>query len=367
MNISSNIIRHYLKNVYFINGTAYAGKSTMVHMLAQRFGMIECGENYHMRVSREIADPQLQPASCYFSTMSGWEEFLNRTPEEYEQWITGGAREIAEFEIAELIRLSAQGKPIIVDTNIPLDILRQIADPSHVAIMLSPPEMSAGRFFDRSDPEKQFLLEEIGKCADPEKTMANFRACIARVNSPENYATYANSGLFTLVRENTARDTREEVLLRLARHFGLVQVERLIPGTALWDRAIAFARSCSWEAGPHFAGMLQDNRFTDWEAAFAACIGDEVVGFCSFLKEDYYPDHRYRPWISSIFVDEAWRGRRISHRLIEAAEAYARECGFAAAYIPTDMEGFYEKCGYTPCDRLVNYGGDTDTVYKKDL
>ena len=34
MNIGNNILRHYLQNAYFITGTAYAGKSTMVKMLA---------------------------------------------------------------------------------------------------------------------------------------------------------------------------------------------------------------------------------------------------------------------------------------------------------------------------------------------
>lgn len=221
LGLESNIIRHYLKNVYFINGTAYAGKSTMVHMLAERFDMIECGENYHMAVSREVAQPDLQPASSYFSTMSGWEEFLNRSPEEYEKWIMDGNEEIAQFEIAELIRLSSTGKKIVVDTNIPLDMLKEISDYNHVAVMLSQQSMSVERFFDRSDPEKQFLLGEIDKCPDPEKTMANFRACIARVNRPEIREQMKNSGFFVLERENTDKDTREETLNRLAEHFGL--------------------------------------------------------------------------------------------------------------------------------------------------
>lgn len=219
--LESNIIRHYLKNVYFINGTAYAGKSTMVHMLAERYDMIECGENYHMKVSREVARPDLQPASSYFSTMSGWEEFLNRSPEDYEKWVLDGHEEIAQFEIAELIRLSASGKKLIVDTNIPLKMLKEISDYNHVAVMLSQQSMSVDRFFDRSDPDKQFLLSEIDKCPDPEKTMANFRACIARVNRPEIREQMKNSGFFVLERENTDKDTREETLDRLAEHFGL--------------------------------------------------------------------------------------------------------------------------------------------------
>lgn len=225
MNIPSNIVRHYLKNVYFINGTAYAGKSTMVRLLAQRCGMIECGENYHARVSDSVATPELQPAISYFDTMSGWEEFLSRTPEQYAQWIHDVSREAAAFEIAELIRLSAEGRPIIVDTNIPVEVLRDIAQPNHVAIMLSPQSMSVERFFDRSDPEKQFLLQKLQQFPDPEAAMANFRACLAKINSPENYAMLEGSGFFTLVREDDGRDTREEVLQKLMRHFGLEAAE----------------------------------------------------------------------------------------------------------------------------------------------
>jgi hypothetical protein len=40
MKIDNNIIKHYLKNVMFITGTAYAGKSTMVAMLADKYGLI---------------------------------------------------------------------------------------------------------------------------------------------------------------------------------------------------------------------------------------------------------------------------------------------------------------------------------------
>jgi len=43
IDIESNIIRHILKNAYFINGTAYAGKSTMVKLLAERIDAICCG------------------------------------------------------------------------------------------------------------------------------------------------------------------------------------------------------------------------------------------------------------------------------------------------------------------------------------
>ena len=119
MNIDNKILKHYLRNCYFINGTAYAGKSTM-------------------------------------------------------------------------------------------------------CAMLSPQAMSADRFFDRTDPEKQFLLTVIEHCPNPKATLEKFKKCIATVNSPERYDAFLNSGFFTLIRSNDGQDTREEMLTALATHFSLV-------------------------------------------------------------------------------------------------------------------------------------------------
>ena len=38
MNIEENILKKLFENVYFITGTAYAGKSTMVRLLAEKHG-----------------------------------------------------------------------------------------------------------------------------------------------------------------------------------------------------------------------------------------------------------------------------------------------------------------------------------------
>lgn len=220
MQIENNILKHYLRNCYFINGTAYAGKSTMCAMLAERYHMILCGENFNLDTILTIAAPEQQPNICYMNTKPSWQHFVSRTPEEYEEWIDGNNREMAGFEIAELIRLSSERK-VIVDTNIPCDLLWQISDYDHVAIMLSPQSMSTERFFDREDPEKQFLLSVIQSCPDPDAALRNFQECIARVNSPERYEAFLNSGFFTLSRADDGIDTKEKMLAALAQHFHL--------------------------------------------------------------------------------------------------------------------------------------------------
>ena len=221
MNIQNNIIRHYLQNCYFINGTACAGKSTMCKMLAQRYDMIHCEENYNMDTILRVVTLQEQPDFSYYNTKPSWQHYVSRSPEEFERWMHGVSEEVTGFEIAELIRLSAQGKKVIVDTNISCETLHLIAQPDHVAILLSPQSMSVEHFFDREDEEKQFLLSVIESTPDPEWTRRNFEACIERINSREVYETFLNSGFYTIERNAADGDTREEVLAKLAEHFKL--------------------------------------------------------------------------------------------------------------------------------------------------
>lgn len=219
MNIANNILKNLFRNVYFINGTAYAGKSTMVKLLAEKYDGICCGENYHMELL-EYADPAHQPNLCYFDTMSSWQEFVTRTPEEYDRWITDTALEAEQLEIIVLLRLCGLGKKIFVDTNISPEILKEISDYHRVAIMLSPLSMSVERFFDRPDADKQFIYQKILEAPDTTAVMNNYRACLEKVNSLEHYREFAESGFFTHLR--TDESTVTQTLRILETHFQLI-------------------------------------------------------------------------------------------------------------------------------------------------
>ena len=218
ISISDNILKNLFKNVYFINGTAYAGKSTMVKMLAQKHNGIACNENYHEELNY-LTDVENQPNIHYFETMKDWQEFVNRSPQEYFDWIKNSSNEVSELEIIKLIQLAESGKKIFVDTNISPEVLHQISTYNNVAIMVCPQSMSVEKFFDREDPEKQFILSKINEAKDPQKTMANFKACLEKINSKEQYDYFLNSGFFVFVRDNTK--TLNETLEILEKHFKL--------------------------------------------------------------------------------------------------------------------------------------------------
>lgn len=146
-----------------------------------------------------------------------------------------------------------------------------------------------------------------------------------------------------------------------------MKIEKIDKESVYYDKLIDYARNCSWTAGPHLASMLEEDAFADWESAFAAIIDGQIIGFCTFMKTDYYPDNRYFPWISTIFVEEGYRGKHISQHMIEAVIKYAKDCRFSRVYIPSDMTGFYEKYGFVKIDELENYEGYVDNIFMKEI
>ncbi len=187
-------------NVYFFNGTAYAGKSTMVKLLAEKYDGVACEENYHDALAGELSSEEF-PNLTYTRDLKNWSDFIRRTPEQYEEWINGVTKECTILELKLLEDLAANHKKVFVDTNIPVDVLHEISDKDHVIIMLADPDISVNRFFDRPDKEKQFLYQLLLQEEDPEYAIRNFRECLKRVNSRENYNNFLNSGFHVVLRD----------------------------------------------------------------------------------------------------------------------------------------------------------------------
>lgn len=220
-NMPYSEIKNKFKNVCFIIGTAYAGKSTMVKMLADHNNGIMCGENYATNVFKDYGvNSKDQPNLCYTNNHS-MEEFVSRTPDEYYNWIKNCDIEVAPIEISELLELTSKypDKKIFVDTSIPMEILKEISDYDHVAVILSEKQMSVDRFFERDDYEKQIIFRAIKNSKNPEATMANYRKILEKLNSQERYSEFLNSGFWVFKRDDSL--TLEQTMQCLEKHFNL--------------------------------------------------------------------------------------------------------------------------------------------------
>ena len=205
-------------NAYFINGTAYAGKSTMVKLLAEKHGGVACEENYHDAYPGSL-DPAEFPCLCYTRDLVDWHDFVRRSPEAYEAWIDGVTKECETLELRMLPDICRRGKPVFVDTNISPETLKIVAAPGHVLIMLADPEISVRRFFDRPDREKQFLYSLLLEEPDPAAAMENYRRGLMRINSRERYDCFLHAGFPVLLRDENR--TIEETVALAEKAFGL--------------------------------------------------------------------------------------------------------------------------------------------------
>lgn len=207
-----------LKKAYFITGNAYAGKSTMVKLLAKKHGGVALEENYHDVLLPELKSEEF-PNLTYTRDLADWHDFIRRTPEEYERWVKDVSKECETLELRLLGELKPEGKPVFVDTNISPETLKEISDEDHVLIMLADPEISVNRFFERPDREKQFLYRLMTEESDPERALENFRECLKRVNSTENYEALLHSGFKVILRDD--KRSVEETLAMVESCFGL--------------------------------------------------------------------------------------------------------------------------------------------------
>ena len=211
-----------LGSIYYVIGTSYAGKSTVVKNLAKKHGGIALEENYHDAKLPEL-DSREFPNLTYTRDLQDWHEFIRRTPDEYVTWLINVKKECETVElqmIAELLeKPETRGKKIFVDTNICVDTLHKISDEKHVLVMMAPPEIGINRFFDRPDAEKQFLYQLMLEEPDPQAALDNFREILTRIHSKESYDELLQSGFRILFRDE---NRSQEETVRLAEEiFGL--------------------------------------------------------------------------------------------------------------------------------------------------
>lgn len=206
------------ENTFFINGNAYAGKSTMVKLLAEKYNSIACEENYHNSLLSEL-DRDKFPCLTYTRDLQDWHNFIRRTPDEYESWVRGVSKESETLELQILNTLSTKGKMVFVDTNISIETLKEISDNDHVLIMLADPDISVNRFFERPDREKQFLYQLLMDEEHPKLAMENFRQCLKRINSRDKYNYFLCSGFRVIVRDENR--SIEDTFALVEKEFGL--------------------------------------------------------------------------------------------------------------------------------------------------
>ncbi len=366
MIFQDNVIKEYLKNVIFITGTPCGGKTTISRELAKRHNLLVYDVDEQFDNHRRMSNPAYQPSMN--QNFNGADDFFGRTIEVYRQWLIDNTREQLDFVLLDLMHLS-QNQIVVCDGHLTMEQAAILTEPSRIVFLLKDPSNIVEDYCNRKDHRD--FSDFINSASDVEKAKAVCNGTLKSLNE-KAYNEIKNSEYFWIERtnESTIYDTIQEV----EKHLGLnenklqIEIKKVDKNTELANQLIQYVENFSWdEVKEHVLWMLHTWNFTDWETMFVAIADDKIVGITSLLKTDYYPLPEIYPWVSCVFVSEDYRGHRISNKLIDFANEYARNIGFDKTYIPSEHIGLYEKYGYHYLKNITNYGNGIDRLYVKEI
>lgn len=148
----------------------------------------------------------------------------------------------------------------------------------------------------------------------------------------------------------------------------MTELHWMTQGHLYWNETISLAENCSWKAGDILAEKMKHNEFSKWERVCAACVNGKVAGFCTFTEKDELPEkYPFTPFVGFVFVEEAYRGKRLSELMIQSAAVYAHELGFHKIYIMSGEIGLYEKYGFIKIGNYETIYGPVDQLFVKNI
>lgn len=213
MKISERVLKQYLDHVYWICGGACAGKSTMSNLIASKWGMRLYSSDEHTLDYQKKANAQDHPA--ILRHFVDWEWYFLGRGNDRGQWLNSVFEESVEFIILDLLQMGKES-PIVVDTFLDADFLKTIAEPNHIAYVFAEDDLIRSGYLDRDHLRGMERL--FPTLSDPQRARSETLDIV--VQASNHYLQQAKQHNVQCFRR-TAATTKEDMLGRLERHFGL--------------------------------------------------------------------------------------------------------------------------------------------------
>lgn len=154
--------------MYWVLGTACAGKSTLCAYLADKFDMFYYDADTTFGEHLKISNPIDQPAMNI--DRSDWDVYFDREPKVYAKWLENSINEQLDLIIADLMTMS-RDKKIIVDAHCYNSDMTSISDYNRILYITSDFSLVEEQFFKRDDKNDLYALIQTLK--NPEVKFQN--------------------------------------------------------------------------------------------------------------------------------------------------------------------------------------------------
>ena len=134
------------------------------------------------------------------------------------------------------------------------------------------------------------------------------------------------------------------------------------------ETAIDFFWSCwgSESNRPFYEDCIRHSVF-DSQALpkfYVLLQGQAIIGSYALLRNDIISRQDLVPWLACLYVQEGFRGRGLATRLLRHGLTESAKLSFPYLYLSTDIEGFYEKNGWTYLQEGYGLNGDPFRIYR---
>lgn len=211
MIFQDNVLKEYLKNVYFITGTPCGGKTTISRMLSKRHGFVVYDFDEQFPIHQKKSDPEFQPSMT--KRFHNADEFFGRSVEEYKEWLVDNTREQLDFVLLDLIRLS-QEQIVLCDCHLTLEEADKLTDTSRIAFLIKDPTDLVEDYCNR--PDHQGFRDFINSSTNVENAKTTCNRALREINM-ERCNKIKNSHYFWVERNEDS--TIEETVYKVEQHF----------------------------------------------------------------------------------------------------------------------------------------------------
>lgn len=215
MELPDNVIKHHLRDVYFISGSACGGKTTIARYLSTKHGIALYNWDERYPEHKAISDTRYQPFMN--KEYGSWEVYFNRPPAEYADALRRSIGEQVEMAILEQISMAPQGR-IIADGVFPCRVLQRISSNARVVFLMADMAAIRSDYFKRDD--KQDMLMCLNSLEDPQRATENMFRSIEHILSQE-MEEVKTSGFRWIMRDQ--RPDWQGIRLAVEQHLQLIQ------------------------------------------------------------------------------------------------------------------------------------------------
>lgn len=212
MIFQDNVIKEYLKNVYFFTGTPCGGKTTISRELAKRHNFLVYDVDEQFPNHQKISNVAFQPSMN--KVFKDADEFFGRTVAEYKKWLIENTREHLDFVLLDLVRLS-QNQIVLCDCHLTMEQAEQLTDVSRIVFLIKEPSNIVDDYCDR--PDHQDFNNFINSASELEKAKEVCNETLKSLN--ENYYNAIKVSDYYWV-ERTPQSTVEETVRKVEQYFG---------------------------------------------------------------------------------------------------------------------------------------------------